>query len=72
MCLTLVVSAPGRQRQEDCCKFKASLVYIASSRPSRAPVTKRKERKKEKRLRCGDFEASLGYIRPCFRNNMFI
>lgn len=33
---TLAIPLPGRQRQENCCKFEDSLVYVVSSGPARA------------------------------------
>jgi hypothetical protein len=40
----LLIPSLGRQKQEDLCKFKASLVYRGSSRTARA--TKKKKKKK--------------------------
>ena len=43
-----MVSAPGRQKQEDFCEPEASLVYIVSFRPVKATqVRKRKKEKKQ-------------------------
>ena len=45
--------ALGRQKQEDLCEFKISLVYKVSSRTARVvtqrnPVSKKKKKRKEK------------------------
>jgi hypothetical protein len=52
-CHIPLIPARGRQKQGDICEFKASQVYIASSRLARAtqsdPVSK--EQKKKKSLR---------------------
>jgi hypothetical protein len=46
-----LILALGRQRQVNLCEFKASLVYIVSSRiaraPQRNPVSKNKTQNKE-------------------------
>jgi hypothetical protein len=34
----LLIPVPGRQRQENLCEFKASLVYVANSRTMRVTV----------------------------------
>ena len=43
-----MIPALGRQRQEDLCKFEATLVFTASSRLARAtqrnPVSKKKRK----------------------------
>jgi hypothetical protein len=49
------IPALGRQRQEDRCKFEASLVYKVSSRTARVtiqrnPVFERKKKKKERKI----------------------
>ena len=54
-----LIPALGRQRQADLCEFKASLVYIVSSRPARAtqgnPVLENKKMKKRRKSElCGD------------------
>lgn len=53
----LLISAHGRKRKADLCKFKARLVYIESSRTTeiieRGPVSKKKKGKKEEGRRKG-------------------
>ena len=50
----LFIPALGRQRQEDCCKFEASLVYRVSSKTTRTvqrdPVSKMREREREREV----------------------
>jgi hypothetical protein len=47
----------GKQKQTDLCEFKASLVYIASSRnPVFRRRRKRKKKKKRRRRRRGERE----------------
>lgn len=47
---TLLISAPGRQRQGDLCGLETSLVYRTNSRTTqRNPVTEERKKRKERR-----------------------
>lgn len=40
-----MILVPGRQRQADPCEFKASLVYMSSSRTARVTITQKNKNK---------------------------